>query len=496
MSFGPPPSIYTHSALEADRSRARRRRRVLGAVAAVVFAVVCLGVGVFWYHSAGHTKGRTDTTLAKQAPDAIRETVEKTPVSPEGRVVVQHNEPNLTGKQQRLAPGTWATGKILARAVANHIEGYRIEPDPDWDAKAWTLTLDGHVCATSRDVTADGRTAIVVQPARAKSSGKSGVCDEVIMVDLDTGKKLWQQTMPSAGSAFVTNTDIALTQGVVAIAWREGSAAYAMDGGKRLWNTTVATSRCPDTGFAGGRALLALVTCGEGDNTTYRVAKLDPRTGRTVWQYPVSKGVNSVWLPSADPPVIAIQAGDYTVTDLISLDSKTGEQLTRIPMTKYKPDCSIDVYFGVVAKCYGMVVGRDRVFVMSKDNDDITKPENQITAFDLKKGTAVAKFQGRPFQPVLPLRTNGDDLIIYRSTLDDVQPAAVVDWNPRTDQETPYLLFHLPKDDDQLGNPDESDILYEQGHVFFAHRDLQRDDVHPKNPVLSVIGVGSAGLKH
>ncbi|GHE07474.1 outer membrane protein assembly factor BamB family protein [Streptomyces alanosinicus] len=486
--------MYTQSALAAGDSRSRRRRRVLGGIVAAVVVLACLGAGLIWYGSGGHTKGRTDAKAVAQAPDAIRETVEKAPVSPEGQTVVKHEENGLTGNKQRLAPGTWATGKILARAVADHIEGYRIEPHPDWDAKTWSLQLDGHVCATSRDVTADGRTAVVVQPARAKSSGKNGVCDEVVMVDLDTGKKLWQKKMPSADFAYVTNTNIALTQGVVAIAWDLGSVAYDMADGKQLWNTTVASSQCHDNGYAGGRALLALVKCGEWEDTTYRVEKLDPRTGKTLWRYSVSKGIKQVYLPSADPPVLAVEAGDYAITDLITLDSGTGEEQARISMTKYEPQCSDDMYFGIVAKCYGMVVGRDRIFVMSKDGDDIAKPQNKITAFDVKKGTAVATFEGRMAQSVLPVRMNGDDLIIYRKSLDAIQPSAVVDWNLRTNKETPYLLFQLPEDDTQIDNPDESDIIYEQGRVFFAHRSLEQDDVHSKDPVLSVIGVGTAGL--
>ncbi|EST34130.1 PQQ-binding-like beta-propeller repeat protein [Streptomyces roseochromogenus] len=499
MSFGPPSStssMYTQSTLAADQSRARRRKRVLGGVAAGAAAVMCLGAGLIWYHSAGHTRGRTDAEAVKQAPDAVRDTAEKVPISPEGQVVVRHDEAKLT-HQTRYAPGTWATGEILARAVADRIDGYRIGSQWDSDEAAWTLQLDGPVCAVSRDVTADGRTAVVVQPARAQKSGKSGVCDEVLMVDLDTGKKLWQKTMPAADFAYVTNTNIALTEGVVAIAWDLGSVAYDMDSGKRLWNTTLATSQCHDGGYAGGRALLALVRCGESANTTYRVEKLDPRTGKAVWQYPVSKGVQDVYLPSSDPPVLAVAAGDTLVTDLITLDAKSGERLATISMSKYQPDCDVGMYFGLVDKCYGMAVGRDRIFVRSKDDTDITKPENHITAFDLRKGTAVARFDGRPFQPVFPVRTNGDDLIMYRSTLDDVQPAAMVDWSPRTGKETPYLLFHLPENDaGALSDPDQAVVLYEQGHAFFARRELTRDDVHPKDPVLSVIGVGTAGLKH
>ncbi|MGW7824272.1 outer membrane protein assembly factor BamB family protein [Streptomyces puniciscabiei] len=498
MSFGPPPPMYTQSAPATDQSWKGRRRRFLGAVAAVVVAVVCLGAGVFWYHSADRTKGRTDARAVEQAPDAVRETVEKAPVSPEGQVVVRHNEGGLTGQQQRLAPATWATPRIVARALADRMEGYRIEPQPDWDAKAWTLQLGGHVCAVSRDVTADDRTAVVVEPGRTDSP-QNGACDEVVMVDLDTGKKLWQEKTPAAGDASILGTNISLTRGVVAVAWDGGSVAYEMHSGKRLWNTR-ATSRCHDSAYAGGRTLLALVKCGDPGDPTYRVEKLEPRTGKTVWRYSVSNGMRSIYLPSADPPVIAVEAGDYRVTDLITLDPKSGERLATISMNDYDPKCGGDVggFFDVVDKCYGMVVGRDRVFVMSKDTDDLTrKPENQITAFDVRKGTAVTKFVGRLFQQVVPVRMNGDDLIVFRSTMDDVQPAAMVDWNPRTDKETPYLLFHLPADDEgRLSDPGQSDILYEKGHAFFARRWLSRDDVHPKNPVLSVIGVGTAGLKH
>ncbi|MFI1365328.1 outer membrane protein assembly factor BamB family protein [Streptomyces griseochromogenes] len=493
MSFGPPPSMITQSAPTVERSRAGRRRRV---IAVVVVAVLLVGAGLLWHHSGGRTKGRTDTTAVKQAPDAIRATVEKAPESPEGQVVVQHNEGNLTDKP-RYAPGTWATGKILARAVAHRIEGYKIEPG--YDDMAWKLQLDGHVCAVSRDVTADGRTAVVVQPP---DSGKKGVCDEVLLVDLDTGKKLWQKKMPAADFAYVTNTNIALTKGVVAIAWDLGSVAYDMDSGRRLWNTTLATSQCHDSGYTGGRALLALVTCGQADDTTYRVERLDPRTGRVLWRYAVSRGVQGVYLPSADPPVLAVEAGDSEVTDLLTLDPKNGKRLATLPMHGYDPKCGEEAYpgpfFGVVDKCDGMVVGRDRIFVMSKENNgDLEKPADRITAFDVGKGTKAAEFEGRPFQLVVPVRTNGDDLIIYRRSMDDVRPSAIVDWNSRTDKETPYLLFQLPEDDEgELSDPERSDIRYEQGRAFFARRVMERDYIHPKSPILSVIGVGSAGLKH
>ncbi|MER6331282.1 PQQ-binding-like beta-propeller repeat protein [Streptomyces sp. NPDC001034] len=498
MSFGPPPSMYTQSALAADQSRSRRRRRLLGGIAAAVAVVLCAGTGLFWSHSSGDGKGRTDAEAVRQSPDDVRDnraSREKAPVSPEGETVVRHEEEVAKGAT-RHAPGTWATGKIVARAVGDRITGYKIGGSNDTDNTAWTLRLDGSVCAVSRDVTVDGRTAVVVQPAH-------GICDQVLMLDLDTGKQLWKRKIPAADFAYVTNTNIALTRGVVAIAWRQGSAAYDMDSGRRLWNTTLATSQCHDAGYAGGRALLALVVCKEDDESTYRVEKLQPRTGRIVWRYPVSKGVQDVFLPSSDPPVIAVAAGDTMVTDLITLDPGNGERLATISLKKYEPYCDPEIlgYFGVVDKCTGIVVGRDRIFVRGKDGDDVLKPTNHITAFDVRKGTAVATFSGRQFQSVLPVRMNGDDLIIYRSSLDEVQPAAMVDWNPRTGKETPYLLFHLPEGDLKYGgkvgdDPEFSFILYERGRVFFAPYQLESDDPRKGGEVVSIFGVGTAGLGH
>ncbi|MFC9158246.1 PQQ-binding-like beta-propeller repeat protein [Streptomyces bauhiniae] len=491
MSFGPPPSVYTESARSADRTRDRRRRRLLGGAAAVVVAVA--GAVALWPSAGGDAKA---AQAVRQAPDEVRETHETAPASPEGELVVQHNEDKLTA-DTRYGPGLWATDKLAVRGVATRLEGYRIAPGQD--DTAWSLKLDGHLCAVSRDMTADHRTAVVIQPPHPGAEAGKGICDQVVFVDLDTGKKLWQRKMPGADFAYVTNTDLALTKGVVAVAWGHGSVAYDMASGEKLWNTS--TGACQDQGYAGGRALLALVKCGQSGDAAYRVQKLDARTGKPRWTYRVSEGVQGVYLPSADPPVLAVEAGDTDVTDLITLDGTDGRRRATISMSGYEPLCGSTgfsgPFFGVLDKCPGLVVGRDRLYVMSKESDEIDEPANRVVAFDLQKGTMAGKFEGRPSQNVVPLRADGDDLILYRRSIDEVQPAAVVAWNSRTDREKPYLFFHLPEGDEgALSDPEQGQIAYEHGHVFFAAREMERDGKRPKAPVLSVLGVGSAGLRH
>ncbi|MFF7446812.1 MULTISPECIES: PQQ-binding-like beta-propeller repeat protein [unclassified Streptomyces] len=498
MSFGPPPSIYTQSARAADTARKRRRTKLLAALAVVV--AVALGGGGWFLASGDDSEPTGARRTVAQSPDDIRETTERVPASPEGRLMVEHDEENLpkaNDAKPRYAPGTWATDKVMVKGVANRLEGYNIALDAT--EKAWSLKLDGHICATSRHVTADGRTAVVIQPPRPKGSEKDGVCDQVVFFDLDTGKKLWQKKMPAAGTAFVTNTNLTLTKGVVAVAWGSGSVAYDMRSGKQLWNSTLG-SECEDKAFAGGRALLSLLSCGSPPDVTFRVQRLDPRTGEPQWTYKVSDGVQAVYVPSSDPPVLAVAAGDSAVTDLISLDSQ-GKHRATIALNGYEAQCGERYFglslFGEYENCDGLVVGRTQAFVSSKENIATGQPSNWIVAFDLGTGKTAGKFDGRELQRVHPLRMSGDDLLIYRRGAGTVAPAAVVRWNPRADKETPLLFFTLPEDEDgKLSDPEQSDILFQQGRIFFGRRELVADDKYPTYGVLMALAVGSAGLKH
>lgn len=491
MSFGPPPSSYTQSALTADTERRRRRTKLFGAVAAVLVVVLCAGGWLLMYATGDGTPADAKPSAAPQAPDEIRETVEKIPSPPEGELVIDYSEEKFKDDETRYAPGTWATDKIFAKGIKNTLTGFKFGQDDS----AWTLELDGHICATTRHVTADGRTAVVVQPGKRKGTKGAGICDEVVFVDLDTGKKLWTATMPDAKTAYVTNTNLTMTRGTVAVAWGNGSVAYDMSDGKQLWKST-SVSTCEDTGFAGGRSLLVLLRCGEESTHAYRVQKLDPRTGKPRWTYNLKEGLSGVFLPSSDPPVLAVGAGDYGVTDLITLDDQ-GRYSATISMKggRFDPMCGSSFdgsdYFGVMENCYAMVVGQHALFVASKADGDVDQAENWITAFDVKTGKALRKFDGRPLQPLWPVKMSGDDLLVYRPSSDNVGPAAIVSIDPATGKQTPFLFFNLPDDSTRMETPEWSDILVEHGRAFFSPRQLTPSAKYPDDPVPAAVGIGS-----
>ncbi|MFH9071938.1 PQQ-binding-like beta-propeller repeat protein [Streptomyces alboflavus] len=480
MSFGPPPSEFTESARVADSARRQRRMKALAGLAAFLAIVLCTGGWMLWAGADEEKEQPKRPTVARQAPDGIRDTVERTPRSVQGRQDVEYLEEDLKkdfGQETVRAPGAWATDKAFVKAVGPRLKGFKLGNS----GKEWSIRLGGPICDTTRHVTVDGRTAVLYQERKRQSKGEGQsrrkgssrkidpyVCGRLAFVDLNTGKKLWQVKLPDAKDAFAPNTNVTMTRGTVTVAWGRGSVAYDMHRGERLWKNTGAKN-CQDVGFAGGRALLALVMCGDPSAPTYRVESVDPRSGKPTWTYQVARGVKGVYLVSSRPAVLAVAAGDIVPTKLIVLDGK-GEHRSTIdlPEKRYFDDCSqfID-NVDKVETCDSIVVGRDQLFMATKDTLD----GNWIVSFDLATGRTVRKFDPRDTGVIYPVRMSGNKLLAFRPGRLWADTAAVVSLDPRTGKETPFLIFSVPAIP-QLKAPERTDIIVESGRVYLAPREL------------------------
>ncbi|MGA4839244.1 PQQ-binding-like beta-propeller repeat protein [Streptomyces sp. G45] len=546
MTDGPSPSRFTESALAVERARRTRRARMLAGLAGLLALALCAGGWMVW--AAGDDgSDAQDAKAVQQAPDEIRDTVETIPDSPAGSLVVDYREKQFDERFGRdatvAAPGTWATDKTFVRGVGRTLKGFTYGKFDE----AWTTDLGGPICDTTRHVTADGRTAVLVQERPEKSEkpkepekskkgdkgdkdkkdrkskgkdkdkdkgkkrkggkggkdGKDGkdkgkkdkpsrpappapeTCEKLVFVDLDTGKKLWEAKLPDAKAAFAPNTNVTMTRGTVAVAWGQGSMGYDMASGKRLWGNA-RPSACGDAGFAGGRALLALRRCERGDDHTYRIQKVDPRTGEPQWTYKVSPGIQNVNLVSAEPAVIAVAAGDSGATDLITLDDRGAYQATiDLPKGRYEDDC-FRMLYGTVETCDAIAVGRDQLFLATKAEG---LEANWIVSFDLATGKTVRKFDSKGRAAMYPVRVSGDRLLAFRGSIDGVAPDAVVSLDPKTGKETPFMLFSVP-DDAGIVEPGEADVVVERGRVFVAPRELSAEDSGPwKGAAFGAVGV-------
>ncbi|MFK0021941.1 PQQ-binding-like beta-propeller repeat protein [Streptomyces sp. NPDC090798] len=486
--------MYTQSALTADGRQKKRRWKLFGGVAILLIGALSVGSWLLWHGGSvsAQTAGKPSAS-AEQGPRDIRETVESRPANAAGRMAFRFSADDMRAGESHAMPGMWATDKILAKGINRTLVGFKVGKDATTGDESWRIRLAGPICGTTRHVTVGDRTAVLF---------RSGVdthapCDHVAFVDLDTGKKLWEARFSKVNALYDTPS-VTMTRATVAVAWGKGSQAYAMDQGKLLWTSTP-PPKCKDGGLAGGRALLIRTDCFDEKSLagSYRVRKVDPRTGKVDWTYQVAKGVRSVYLVSAEPAVLAVAAGDVEITDLISLDEHGKYRVTiRVEGGHYVADCVDDEEDGAVDNCPTIVVGDGQVFLTSREDPDgtIVNNSNWIIGFDLATGKTVKKFESGHDQLLHPLRMSGDQLLALRESSDHITPMGLVSLNPRTGKETPYLYFDLPTEAWTLTDPTLNDIVVQNGRIFFGTKQASGPS-HAKEKAWEwlVLGVGSAG---
>ncbi|WP_158711078.1 PQQ-binding-like beta-propeller repeat protein [Streptomyces albus] len=410
--------------------------------------------------TAAHAQGKPSPT-APQAPDDIRQNVEKRPASVDGQLTFGVEVPKVPVGAVLPAPGAWVSEKIYAKGQDSAVVGYAT----DTSEPAWTLELPGQLCAAAKHITVDGRTAVVSEDGKRAGPNRPRACSILTVFDVDTGRQVFRKTMPDAQVATQLTADVAITRGVVASAWGDGSVAYDLDTGKQVWKSR-ATSQCRDTGFGGGRELLAVVECGD-ENREFRVQRIDARTGEPQWTYKVDSGIQRVSVLSSDPPVIGITAGDVLETDVITLDDQ-GRHQARIALkdNHYQPNCNNDTTDGVES-CRTAVVSEDRLYLPTEERYEAGEPANEIVAFSLTTGKAVQKFDGRPGLMIWPLRMSGDRLIAYRQG-GGWTNGAVLSLDPATGKQSIWLVVPVPEGINGLMRPKETQVIFERGRLYFA----------------------------
>jgi outer membrane protein assembly factor BamB len=285
------------------------------------------------------------------------------------------------------------------------------------------------------------------------------------MFRVSTGEKLWQAKIPVTQEFFKAPTTMTMTRGVVVTSWSLGSEALDMASGKSLWKR-VAAGQCKDGGVAGGGALLLRQDCfdkAEGQDH-FRVHKLNPRTGEIEWTYKVARGVKYAYFLSTSPAVVAVAAGDYDVTDILSLDGQ-GKLRTSIRMEgdHYNVECNADR----VDICSGAVVSKDKVFVTSGvSSEELGNNTNWIVAFDLATGHTGVKFDAGEDQQLTPIRMSGSKLLAVNHGTDTFAPDSLVSLDPETGKKEVYFYFTVPRD---VGG-DGLEISVENGNLFYGYQ--------------------------
>ncbi|WP_344960313.1 PQQ-binding-like beta-propeller repeat protein [Streptomyces thioluteus] len=357
-SYAPPPP-----------PPAKNKKRTAVVVGAVTAFALLLGGGI-WYAAQG---GGDDTKndKADTAPDNKGDKGAKGAEQGKKDVGKAQEGKFLFGADlvpikdtSRPAGGMWVTDKVFAKGDLDKVVGYGLT-----GGKQWEIPLDGDICSAPKHVTADGKTAVLVaQAPPSDSKPYGGPCNQVVALDLNNGKKLWQKSV-KLGDKEVTFAEVTVGGGTVAAGGLGGGAAWSLDG-KELWKPK-ADDSCRDDGYGGGNKLVAVQRCGDYERPQMKVQTLDPVTGMPKSSFKVPSGLNYVHVVSTDPLVIGVNAGDHTgngVSDFMAIDDsgKDGKLRSKIATEngKFVPRCPSTNVEG----CYKIAVSKDTFYMPSDDH--------------------------------------------------------------------------------------------------------------------------------
>ncbi|MGX4691695.1 outer membrane protein assembly factor BamB family protein [Streptomyces sp. JNUCC 63] len=438
-------------------------------VSAVVAIALIIGAGV-WYSKSSGGDGKQDTASSSGGTGGkdggtTAGGKEKVPSNPASKVLFQVPMPEVTDTVS--TPGSWLTDKVYAKTGVAEIVGY----DPAKGTKLWTLKLPGPVCQVSRHMTSDGKTAILHEPAMPTKAEPYHGCNQIAAIDLGAGKKLWTQTVKS-GDQVSSLDNVTVSAGTVAVGSTRGGAAFDIADGKALW-LPKPDDTCYDAGYGGGEKLVAVRKCGPYDQRELHIQTIDPKSGKVISEYKMSRGIDTAVVVSTNPLVVAAEVGDRSgVSDLFSVDNRTGKLRTRIsaPRDRYAFRCQ---RVNSIEYCANLVVGNDRLYVPTEEHDgtgEYTRT-NEIVAFDLGTGkqTGQRADAGDGYR-IYPLRMDGGNVIAYKTPPYD-KGGQIVSIDGSSFKATKLLenpSGEAVRNVERTMSPDYTEILYSQGRLYMA----------------------------
>ncbi|MET7647243.1 PQQ-binding-like beta-propeller repeat protein [Streptomyces sp. NPDC005426] len=451
-------------------------------VAAVVAVALIVGGGV-WFassgaddkkeeasSSAGTTGGGGEDKGGSDTPGGGGK--EKAPADVKAQVGFQLPQPKVT--DVTTVAGSWLTDKAYVKTGVNEIVGYDLAKG----TKLWSIPLAGQLCAASRHMTKDFRTAVAFEEGKRSATDKYPSCNQVGALDLNTGKLLWSKsvTASTGGDRPVRFDEVTLSGTTVAAGGTEGGAAFDLNTGAERWKPKVSTDGCYDKGYGGGEALAVVRKCGTYDDPQLIIQALNPTTGAPLSSYKMPPGVDYASIVSTKPLVVAADVGDTAgdgsgISDFFSIDAASGKLLTRIAADgdKYAASCRSTK----VESCQHLAVGNNRVYVPTEEHEGTGDygNTNEIVSFDLTTGKQTGdRADAGDRYSMFPVRMDGGNIIAYKEPPYD-KGGQVVSIDGATFKQT--VLMDNPGDEsvrdaETSFSSDYAEYLYAGGKLFIS----------------------------
>ncbi|WP_328299081.1 PQQ-like beta-propeller repeat protein [Streptomyces sp. NBC_00435] len=460
-------------------------RTQLMIVGAALLAIVLIVGGGFWYVSGdGEGSDKQPVADGSASPGGDKGQggggSEKVPAKTKSKTLV--NVPMPVSDDIVQIPGSWLTDTTYVKSDAGKVVGYNVSDG----AKKWETPLGANLCGASRFASED-KTAILFDATLPTAEKKYQPCNQVGVIDLNTGKLLWKASAKSqtGGDKPVNFNEITVSGQTVAAGGLDGGAAWNLTDGKPLWSPKTDADNCEDLGYAGGPALAVIRRCGQHPNYSMLAQSLDPVSGAQKSSYKLPAGLDFAQIVSSKPLIVAANVNSTAknatgVSDLFVVDD-AGQLKARIPLTSgnYGPKCGATE----VETCVHMIVGNGKLYLPTEEHKGTSEygRTNEIVSFDLETGkqTTDRADAGERFT-MIPLRMDGSNLIAYKIPPYD-GGGQVVSIDGRTMKETLLMQNPATKESQRAETqyvPYAAEYRYGNGRLFIA-----RDNVSSKSSV-------------
>ncbi|WP_019887024.1 PQQ-binding-like beta-propeller repeat protein [Streptomyces purpureus] len=452
-------------------------------IIAAAVAVLLIIAGGVWYATSGDDPDKPadqkNTAGGANGGNGLGGNgKEKAPGNIQAKVAFQLPQPKVTDITD--VGGSWVTDKAYVKTGVDSVVGYDIAKG----TPLWTAKLPGQVCATTKHVSKDFKTAIVFEATKRVPPRNYQPCTEVGVLDLVTGKLLWSKslTSPQSGDDKVRFSEVTLSGTTVAAGGTDGGAAFDLATGTSRWKPQANAENCYDMGYGGGEALVAARKCGPYDSAYVTIQSLNPTTGAPVSQYKMPTGVKYASIVSTKPLVVAADVGDTAgdgsgISDFFSIDEKTGKLKAKIsaPGDRFAARCRATE----VETCNKVVVGNGRIYLPTEDHEGSGEygDTNEIVSFDLATGKPTPdKADAGDRYSMFPLRMDGGNIIAYKTPPYD-KGGQIVSIDGGTFKQT--VLLENPSEEsvrkaESSFSSDYAEILFSGGRLFLSETMLSK----------------------
>jgi outer membrane protein assembly factor BamB len=333
----------------------------------------------------------------------------------------------------------WTVGDNVIQAGYNEVTAYKSSDG----SKAWSVKLPHAVCDTPPRPSADGMVVVAYKDTDSQEKSK---CNQLQMIDLNSGEKGWQKKTETGGLFDSTVTlDLEIAGENVMVARSQTGSAYRLKDGKELYSLKKDQGCFPASFAADGDALLGVDSCLATENKNEQLKAIDPASGKVKWRFKTPKGFEVQKVYSVKPLVVSLVNREDKSWNIVAFkdNGKVRSQLDG-GKDSFSQRCGLSILEKELQSCQGMVATDDLFFMATeeKKSGDFDR-SNEIIAFDLDSGKP--KWRGKTDEPrsLLPLATDASgNLVAYVEPTFD-KAGQTVQFGPEGGK--PKLLLQHPE---------------------------------------------------